>query len=73
MFHFNPAQDTVGVEMKAREKEWGAKIVAFDATWLPSTYCGHETTAWEELGEESEWNSNGYEKLEGKKWDVNGR
>jgi len=31
-------------------------------------------TAWEELGEDSEWwNSNGYELLEGKKCDVNVR
>lgn len=54
MLHFNPAQDTVGVEMRVREKERGVKIAASDAAWLPSTYCGNETTAWEELGEESE-------------------
>lgn len=40
MFHFKPAQDTVGVKMRAREKEGGVKIAAFVAAWLPSPYCG---------------------------------
>lgn len=67
MLRFKPGQDTMGVEMRAREKEGGVKIAAFDAAWLLSPYCGHVSKVWEELGEESEWNSNRYEMLEWEK------
>lgn len=40
--------------MRAREKEGGVKIAAFDAAWLPSLSCGCVSTDWEELIEESE-------------------
>lgn len=53
--------------MRAREKEGGVKIAAFDGARLPSTNWGYVSTAWEELGEDSEWNSNGYAMLELKK------
>lgn len=33
--------------MRAREKEGGVKIAAFDGAWLPSTYCGCVSIAWE--------------------------
>lgn len=67
MFHFKPAQDTVGVEMRARVKEGGVKIAAFDAAWLPSLSCGCVSTDWEELKEESKWNNNEYDMLEWEK------
>lgn len=47
----------MGLEMRDREKEGGVKIAAFDPAWLLPPYCGHVSTAWEELGEEREWNS----------------
>lgn len=54
--------------MRAREKEGGVKIATSDAAWLLSLSCGCVSTAWEELGEESECNCNGYEMLE---WEKN--